>query len=365
MRNRTVDIAKGLGLVLVFVGHAIQMVPDHYAQSLFAWIYSFHMPLFFMLSGAVMAPTLRDWMPVTSLLKRTTQRLVFPYLAFGTAYLVVFFIQRVGLPYLPTSNGMTIFGYQWVQLLMGNPAPGIVIWFLYATAAVRISLWFIAPFLRVMGIPTTALGVLALWVSLSPTVPTMAYTSTSYLAPLSILGFAAFTLLGAALHELHTNVRPGWAMIATLAVVTAAMAQPTVPFFALGRFGSPHLLLLTALAGSAFVVALASRLGNTWFADAMADMGRRSLGIFCLNGFALGFLNGATSEYLQGMLSARGIFAVMLAFGMLQLVAAWTLVEVFDRVRGKRKPPVESVDSIETMPVLLGAPNAVARIAGE
>lgn len=40
-----VDIAKGLGIFLVVLGHTYRKNP---VQN---WIYSFHMPLFFILSG--------------------------------------------------------------------------------------------------------------------------------------------------------------------------------------------------------------------------------------------------------------------------------------------------------------------------
>ena len=42
-----IDIAKGIGMILVYIGHCkIQG-----SSPLFQWIYSFHMPLFFYLSG--------------------------------------------------------------------------------------------------------------------------------------------------------------------------------------------------------------------------------------------------------------------------------------------------------------------------
>lgn len=40
-----VDIAKGIGIVLVLIGHISQNKNLHY------FIYSFHMPLFFIISG--------------------------------------------------------------------------------------------------------------------------------------------------------------------------------------------------------------------------------------------------------------------------------------------------------------------------
>jgi fucose 4-O-acetylase-like acetyltransferase len=62
-RNETVDAAKGLAIVLVVIGHAIQRtVPGYATEPVWRTIYSFHMPLFMPLSGYVLAlkPRLHD-----------------------------------------------------------------------------------------------------------------------------------------------------------------------------------------------------------------------------------------------------------------------------------------------------------------
>lgn len=46
-RDYSIDIAKGIGIILVVIGHVA--VP--YAEELYIFIYMFHMPLFFFLSG--------------------------------------------------------------------------------------------------------------------------------------------------------------------------------------------------------------------------------------------------------------------------------------------------------------------------
>ena len=51
-RNASIDIAKGIGIILVVFGHNWIIAHDH--GELFRIIFSFHMPLFFFLSGAVL-----------------------------------------------------------------------------------------------------------------------------------------------------------------------------------------------------------------------------------------------------------------------------------------------------------------------
>lgn len=47
-----IDIAKGIGILLVYIGHC----DLDYKSNLFLWIYSFHMPLFFFISGSLFTP---------------------------------------------------------------------------------------------------------------------------------------------------------------------------------------------------------------------------------------------------------------------------------------------------------------------
>ena len=48
-RDYSIDIARGLACLLVVVGH-VPTIPSF----LHTWIYSFHMPLFFIISGIVL-----------------------------------------------------------------------------------------------------------------------------------------------------------------------------------------------------------------------------------------------------------------------------------------------------------------------
>jgi len=53
-RNQVLDIARGFAIILVCLGHAIQNnIVDFDSSKLFEIIYSFHMPLFMFISGAV------------------------------------------------------------------------------------------------------------------------------------------------------------------------------------------------------------------------------------------------------------------------------------------------------------------------
>jgi len=80
-RVRYVDIAKGIGIVLVVMGHNDFSLISPFAHKL---IYSFHMPMFFFMSGMFFKPD----MPFLNFLKNRFHRVLKPFLAI---LLLIFF----------------------------------------------------------------------------------------------------------------------------------------------------------------------------------------------------------------------------------------------------------------------------------
>ena len=85
------DIAKGLGIFLVVLGH--NSIPSGF----FGWIYSFHMPLFFYLSGFLFSND--KYNSTWELVLKKAQTLLLPYLSFFILIYVywLFVIQKVWL----------------------------------------------------------------------------------------------------------------------------------------------------------------------------------------------------------------------------------------------------------------------------
>lgn len=72
-----IDIVKGIGIVLVAIGHIYSN------KIVFNWLYSFHMPLFFLAAGWVYKkkPMLID-------IRRRIQTIIIPYFSFGLLVLI-------------------------------------------------------------------------------------------------------------------------------------------------------------------------------------------------------------------------------------------------------------------------------------
>ncbi|MCQ2437174.1 MAG: acyltransferase, partial [Clostridia bacterium] len=122
-----VDLLKGIAILLVVAGHALDYNTASHVGEHFLWrdylfwlIYSFHMQLFFALSGFLDGGSSADRL---SFIRRKAVRLLVPY-------------SFVGLLYMPFKMGLSALARQtfdpsvlWQIFLGNNPDAGL--WFLY------------------------------------------------------------------------------------------------------------------------------------------------------------------------------------------------------------------------------------------
>lgn len=126
-REVWIDVAKGLGIIAVVLGHT-----DH---PVVKYIYWFHMPLFFALSGYLFKPVEDSAMIGTWIRKRTSQLLI-PYASFMIVLLAAWYLQhppvsavKVGHDLLGIASG----GRSIPREFIGLYAPFWFITCLYAT----------------------------------------------------------------------------------------------------------------------------------------------------------------------------------------------------------------------------------------
>lgn len=74
-RIHWIDLLKGLGIFFVILGHTIKN------NDLYVWIYSFHMPLFFFISGYLTEPrnSIKDY---NQYIWKKCKNLLFPFFIF-------------------------------------------------------------------------------------------------------------------------------------------------------------------------------------------------------------------------------------------------------------------------------------------
>lgn len=128
-RIEWLDIAKGIGILLVIVGHCVPL-----SSSSSKWIFQFHMPLFFALSGYTFSEA--DGFVTT--LKKKTKALLLPFLGYFLLGLVVTLI-------VPDwRRTFTLQGLK-ADVILANPenAHNSSIWFLVCLFLVVVAFWLI------------------------------------------------------------------------------------------------------------------------------------------------------------------------------------------------------------------------------
>lgn len=78
------DAVKGIGIILVVIGHS-----TYTGEHLLTWIASFHMPLFFILSGMLLQFKGEEENSLPGILKKKAKTIMLPYLSFSVIYLLM------------------------------------------------------------------------------------------------------------------------------------------------------------------------------------------------------------------------------------------------------------------------------------
>ncbi len=137
-KNRVgyIDVAKGLGMLTVILGHIL------YYGDIYAYIYSFHMPLFFFLSG--MCYRKGKYTSVLQFIKARAKTLLLPYFLFSVATWGVWALYNLVL-----QNEVESYLSPLLQTFIAQGSGGYLVhnvplWFIPCLFAVELFYYFIA-----------------------------------------------------------------------------------------------------------------------------------------------------------------------------------------------------------------------------
>ena len=275
VRAEWVDAAKGIGIVLVVFGHAVdgllaaRLVDAHggWAASYFA-VYSFHMPLFFVLAGLFVSSRLATDAP--GFVRSAFVRIAWPYLLWSVIQLAV--IGALG----SLVNTPNVFDAQRVVSLLWEPTSQF--WFLQALLVLHLLTWWLLPRLGLAAL--VVLMLLARGVAETVELPHLLGLPAK---------FGLFYVLGIAIGPMLIARLPALSRRHALAVATAAIAvwaATALPVYVAGLSHWSLFALPAALAGTAAVIALASlaRVNSAWVALGQASMAIYLLHVLCVAG---------------------------------------------------------------------------------
>ena len=127
-----IDIMKGIGIVLVVLGH--RRIP----KNLHRFIYAFHMPLFFFISGYLFNQKLN--IKFIDFFKKKFKIFIIPYFYFSIISIIVqFFLIRINI-FNPINIKELIKG---LFIIEGRPLWNVPLWFLVCLFFVQIIYFFI------------------------------------------------------------------------------------------------------------------------------------------------------------------------------------------------------------------------------
>ncbi|WP_423762839.1 acyltransferase family protein [Burkholderia sp. NLJ2] len=142
-RETSLDVARGAGIILVVYGHVLRgavssgLMPAGLPDTGFAWIdyviYTFHMPLFFFLSGLHVCRSLRS--APHRFIGAKARAIAYPYLLWS--------VLQGGVQIAMASHG-TNHPFTLADLLAIGWRPFAQFWFLYALMLCMIGVWLLA-----------------------------------------------------------------------------------------------------------------------------------------------------------------------------------------------------------------------------
>jgi acyltransferase len=278
-RTQWIDSAKGVGILLIFFGHIYSTVTP---SALYIYIYAFHVPLFFFLSGVVLKPG-RE--PMGDVVTKKLRTLIVPYLWYSLlGYLFYlagyFYAQHKGLRIEQFEYGL------WPPLagiFYGTIGDGRLIngplWFVLALFWTFLIGYAINTFIRQPALQWASVLLVAgtgLWLAGRVTLP------FSGVAALSALVFFQAGYRFQAGGWSHTlGARQQWLLFIGLFAVSLFSQVNGFVAFGEGLIGQPLWFLLFAFAGLFWVLMLLIRLeGRTRW---LAFVGRYSLSIMLIH----------------------------------------------------------------------------------
>lgn len=282
-RDHRLDVARGIAILLVVAGHALEplLFPLPYSErdpllvQVWLAIYSFHMPAFFLLAGAVNG--LRGREPIRTVVLDSARLILCTLIIHLVAAVLLWPLRPRPIEFAATS------------LLCGEGFSLAPLWFLVALALVRV-LEAIAAACPHGGLRWAFLG-LVLAGSYAGAV-----SGTVWWQNRALLGALPFYLAGRLSHP--SSLVPGWpAALAGLLTVLWLSPGNTV-HLASGQYGDVAVFFATATGGTCLLLAVSAWVCNQTSGPVLPWLGRHSFHLFMVNAVVLAItpsLNGGAA----------------------------------------------------------------------
>lgn len=337
------DVARFFGIFLVYYGHIIERMmylKNPVAAAHYKFIYSFHMPFFFLLAGFTIAPE-KMLLPVGKFLKRMSASRLVPYFAFS---ILIGLASLIFAGDFPLTDFSSPGGYlaAVVSTLRGLPLFNVPLWFMACLVTVEILHFVVGRFLD--STPKLVLAAVAFYVSgYYMTLSFSFFPTYNFWVAHEAFVVYAFYLVGVVLRResILLGAQPRWRLLLATAIclliVVVTYDMNTGPFrifnavviLASGH-GNVLLFPLTALVGSLLILLLAKSAGANRF---LMFLGENTLILFCLNGVFYHFFNGRFAAWFHATFPGHWVYVTGagLAFTIVSLACCVPCIFLLNR----------------------------------
>lgn len=305
-RIEYIDIAKGLGMILVVVGHCIngKTFPG-------TWIWSFHMPLFFILSGLCFSEN--KYLTFISFLKKRIKTLLLPCFYFSLLVTTLTFILLNKTAYHELIRNLP--GALWFVLILFFTE------ILYYHILQHTSKKYI---LRI--IELISLLLLGLWLCKKEIILPFSLSTIPIASFYYGIGHSSKTLINqiTTIHSTELKISTSFLLLILPAIVTYHSNKSIN--MSSNYFPQPELLyLIISLSGSIGMI-LFSTLNWNYIKKIILYIGRNTLIILSLHMFFIGL----SSNYIQPFIN-NGI-----VYKLVEQAIIWTLIVISITVINKK-----------------------------
>jgi len=237
-RASFLDIAKGIGIILVVLGHTFSL-----PHLLYHTIYSFHMPLFFIISGYVYNENKYNGFKLSKMLAQRAKRYLIPYYIFAGINLVlalgfnlVFRHTPITFAAIKTYVFGTLYCYADIRY-MPNCSP---IWFLMTLFIGGMIFWAIMKF---------SYKTRPIWATLLLCVSFLLYFFVDFRLPLNLAptGAAVFLMYVGYLIKRYDLLKHSWLILLFIVGFIASYLNKTNVGMNENTYGNPILFLIAAV----------------------------------------------------------------------------------------------------------------------
>ncbi|MGF1567983.1 MAG: acyltransferase family protein [Nodosilinea sp.] len=320
------DLAKSYGMILVFLGHILEaFYMSGFSSALLSYkaIYSFHVPLFFILSGFLSKPFLGG---LKEYLKLKFWSRIMPFVFFNIIGLACLML----IDFVKGKQNIFAYLSDGLLLLKGIPVFNVTTWFLMCLFAVEIlhflvSRLFSARSLRFL----VALGLFFVGWFITFRYPQLVVNVWFFPEALVAYLFYSFGIQfkhqGWFSKAGESKNLTGFGVCFVITLLTFNLNQnffsvdPPVVIMGYSSHGQPLLFLITGLAGSLAViylarwVALSQRLVSLQTRLGIQSIGLNTLILLGLNGLLVRWFNYTVAKRLITLLPAQPVAILMLS----------------------------------------------------